>query len=367
MSIVANRPIEEMRAGAGRAFRWWIGELYDAACETAKWLREKRGNTLTVEVGERHWLVRRGRRQIGAIEGGADGREGGFAASLRDLLAREGGAAETVVVVIPPERVLSKTIDLPAGARTQLDRILPFEMSRHFPLGPERVFFAHRVIRRPIAGTVPGTAPLMVEIAAVPRDIVLAIAAELAAARLRVSAFALVPVAGATPLLLPSDPMVQPVGGTRPRRLLLAAVAALALVAILSWPAAQQMRLAAIDREIAALKPKAEIALQARTRQQRETDQAAAITKLRSTRAAMVAVLDRLSRDVPDGAWLLSLSVTGRDVVLDGLAPSAAAIALALEHDPDFAGIVFRSPIARDAASGREHFQLGATLAEAAR
>jgi hypothetical protein len=64
---------------------------------------------------------------------------------------------------------------------------------------------------------------------------------------------------------------------------------------------------------------------------------------------------------LPDGAWLLSLSIIGRDVVLDGLAPSAAAIALALEKSHDVSDIVFRSAITRE-TSGLEHFQLGASL-----
>jgi general secretion pathway protein L len=75
-------------------------------------------------------------------------------------------------------------------------------------------------------------------------------------------------------------------------------------------------------------------------------------------------LLDTLTRDVPDGSWLLSLSINGREVVLDGLSPSAATIALALEHSPNFTNIVFRSPVTREPGNGLEHFQLGATLAE---
>ena len=85
---------------------------------------------------------------------------------------------------------------------------------------------------------------------------------------------------------------------------------------------------------------------------------------MRSGRPPLVGLLDTLTREVPDGSWLLSLSINGREVVLDGLSPSAATIALALERNPGFTGIVFRSPITREPASGLEHFQLGATLAE---
>ena len=46
-----------------------------------------------------------------------------------------------------------------------------------------------------------------------------------------------------------------------------------------------------------------------------------------------------------------SLSVTGRDVVLDGLSPSAAATALALERSRVVTGITFRSPMTRATAT----------------
>jgi Tfp pilus assembly protein PilN len=78
-----------------------------------------------------------------------------------------------------------------------------------------------------------------------------------------------------------------------------------------------------------------------------------------------VRVLDMLSRDLPDGAWLLSLSVSGRDMVMDGLSPSAAEIALALQKSGAFKDIVFRAPVTREAASGLERFQLGAAVVEA--
>jgi general secretion pathway protein L len=135
------------------------------------------------------------------------------------------------------------------------------------------------------------------------------------------------------------------------------------LAALLSWPLAQQAALDAIDRELAALKPRAEAALHAGEAERRAGERSAAILALQSARPPLVAALDALSRDVPDGSWLLSLSISGREVVLDGLSPSAATIALALEKSHDVTGIVFRSAITRE-TSGLEHFQLGATLGE---
>ena len=109
-------------------------------------------------------------------------------------------------------------------------------------------------------------------------------------------------------------------------------------------------------------KPHAEAALRVGEVERRDGERSAAILALRGGRPPLVAALDALSRDVPDGSWLLSLAISGRDVVLDGLAPSAATIALALGKSHDVTAIVFRSPITRE-TSGLEHFQLGATLA----
>jgi Tfp pilus assembly protein PilN len=146
--------------------------------------------------------------------------------------------------------------------------------------------------------------------------------------------------------------------------LLLAAIGVVAVGAAVSWPLAQQAQLSSIERELAQLKPQADAASRAREQQQREAERAASVSTLASGRLPLIRVLDTLSRDIPDGSWLISLSVSGRDVVLDGLSPSAATIALALEHSHAFSTIEFRSPINRDATTGLEHFQIGATMTE---
>jgi general secretion pathway protein L len=184
---------------------------------------------------------------------------------------------------------------------------------------------------------------------------------------LRPAAIAVGAATGAAPLFLPAAAFAAAHPATaRSTRLLGFAVALAALAALVSWPLAQQRAMDGLDREIAALKPGAEAALRAGEGERRAGERNAAMLSLRATRPPLVAAVDTLSRDLPDGAWLLSLSVSGRDVVLDGLAPSAAAIALALEKAGNVSGIVFRAPIAREAA-GLEHFQLGATLNGAAK
>ena len=359
MSIAGNPPLKETgaRAWAGRALGWWVGELralYDAA---ARRLEAASRTTITIEAGERYWILRRGGQSVGHIDWGQED-----VALARENLHHALGAGRNrraVVVEIPPECVLSKVISLPAGAHRELDRILEFEIGRHFPFPAERVFFRHRLLPRGAPGAESG---LPVEIVAVPRETVGAIVDELAAIGVRPSGVAVISAGSETPLFLPGSVLGAP-ATTHVNRPLVIAVGLLALGTLASWPLAQQVRLGAIERETAALKPRAEAALRMREREHKEAERSSAILRLRAGRPSMVAVLDMVTREVPDGSWLLSLSVNGREVVLDGLSPSAATIALALERSGGLTGIVFRSPITREPASGLEHFQLGATLA----
>jgi general secretion pathway protein L len=351
MTIAAHRPLKDARprVWGRRVLEWWLGELRACADDARRYIAIRGRRGITIEAGERYWLLRQGERPVGQID-----TQTGDIAQLRHLLM-PGGQRRPVIIDIPPERTLAKTIVLPPGAKGQLDRVLGFEIARHFPFPAERVYFRHRVIDKGAGGDT-----VTVEVIAVPREIVDDISAALAELELRPAAIAVGAAAG-NPLYLSvatdraAGPAIRVWG-------LAAAVAALAALA--SWPLAQQAELAALDREIAALKPRAEAMLRAGEVERRAGERSASILALRAGRPPLVAALDTLSRDLPDGAWLLSLSISGRDVVLDGLAPSAAAIALALEKSHDVSGIVFRSPITRE-TSGLEHFQLGATLPEA--
>lgn len=352
MTMAANRPLNSARprARVSRALGWWLSELRACRDDVRRFLAVRDKDRIVVEAGERYWLLRQGARPIGQIDAQSDDAD-----ALRRLVSN-GARRQPVIVEIPAERALAKTITLPAGATGQLDRVLGFEIARHFPFPAERVYFRHRVASRDeIAGA------MRVEIVAVPREVVDGVCAALRDAGLRPVAIT-VQGGDAKLLFLPEAALAatrrEP---GRRTRILGGAASAAFLAALASWPLAQQVELAAMDREIAALKPRAEAALKAGEAERSASERSAAIAALGAERPPLVAALDLLSHDLPDGAWLLSLSIGGRDLVMDGLAPSAAAVALALEKSHDVSGIVFRSPITRE-ASGLEHFQLGATL-----
>lgn len=363
MSIFANERLEGVHLHAGRALAWWLGELRSAYADAVRRLMAIAPNTLTIEAGERHWKLRRKERPVGEIDWGSGGAEAGRRA-LRQLTA-QANRPGPILVEIPPERVLSKIIDLPAWARGELDRILSFEIAKHFPFPAERMFYRYRIAGRATGLTASATPSLSVEVVAVPRDVVASIASDLAAAGQRASNIALRAAPSAPALLLGAEAITAPAPRKAGSRLTVTAVIALALVAAVVWPVAQQFRLGEIRREIAMLRPNADAALHSRGQHQRDIDQEDAIARLRAGRPPLIAILDVLSRQVPDGSWLTQLSIAGREIALEGLGPSAASIALSLGRVAQFDAVAFRSPIARDMATGLEHFQLGVTIREA--
>jgi general secretion pathway protein L len=355
MTIAANSPLKGVRSRAAlsRALGWWRGELRGCRDDLRRYAATRGRRSVTIEAGERYWLLRQGQRPIGQIDIHSTD-----AAGLLRLIP-SARRRRPIVVEIPPERALAKIVSFPAAAKHQLGRILGFEIARHFPFPADRVYFQHRIVGEGDEGA----DAIAVEIVAVPCDIVDGICLALGDAGLFPAAIGVAGHADANPMFLPVGAITAARREAPPAtRLLVIALALAGMAALASWPLAQQAELGSLDREIAALKPHAETALRAGEAERRDGERGAAILALRGGRPPLVGALATLSRDVPDGSWLLSLSISGREMVLDGLAPSAATIALALEKSHDVTGIVFRSPITRE-SSGLEHFQLGATLA----
>ena len=353
MSVAADHQTRGAKALVERALQWWLSELRANWHDFAPAAVVGRRDTV-LEAGERYWFLRHRQRPIGQIDRALCDADATQHALRRILDPRRHGG---VTVEIPLERALTKRIMLPAVAERDIDRILRFEIARQFPFPADRVYVRHRVV----SGATAARGTIEVELVAVPREIVAEVLAALRRAELHPRS---VVVAGM------GEPIALPVAASRRKlargeRVLVALLAALVIAALSSPVLHSRLRRAAIEREIGALEPRATAILDARTHAQGAAERMAGPLRLVAARPPLVAVLDGLTRAVPDGSWLQSLSLSGNELVIDGLSPSAATLALALEKSGIFAKVSFRSPITRDAASGLEHFQLSAAIGEA--
>lgn len=252
-------------------------------------------------------------------------------------------AAEAVVLHFPAGAVLCKRLRLPAAAAANLRTVLALEMDRETPFSLDTVWFTYRIAGRERGG-------LAVDLLVVPKRLFAEcqerlealgfaagwISTDTQSGRLR---FAVAPDTSRRALI--------------PSAGLLAAGLALAilLTGLDAWQA--QRNRAALDAAHA------------------QADRALALQRRLNERGAepagrpqLVALLDALTKAIPDGTWLDRLSFDGSSIDISGFAPDAASLLLRLGRSPSFREVHFLGPTVRDAASGREHFQIALSPAE---
>ncbi len=323
-----------------RVLSWWLGEL--AAMLPAR-LRDRRIQRQAVLLTAAEAVVTR------------DGAELGRFHDRRDLARALAGP---VALRLPPGRAVRRMVPLPAAAEDNLRQVLAFEMDRQTPWAAADVVYACRVVARE-----PARRRIEAEMVVAPRVVVeeaLALARRWGVTPDTVEAGEA--AAGGLDLLPP---------GSRRRRdwagRLSAAVVALAVLGVAA------AGLAGIDRrrdaarqlgaQAAALEGRAREAAELRRRLDREDADARFLASRKSAFPPMVAVIDELTRVLPDNAWIGQLEVAGGGIEVIGWSPSATEVVRRMEEAALFHHAEFRSPLLPDPGQGMERFHVAARLA----
>ncbi len=272
-------------------------------------------------------------------------------AALRPAVARR-----RIRIRLPPGALLQRTVELPAAAERELDRILRYEMDRLTPFSPDEVYWSWSILDRDRA-----RARLQVTLR-------LALKATLA------PTLAVLTRAGAIPAALesPDAPGAIPLDPAYPsrarwRRRALAAAslacAALALAAIAIPFLRQTLAAHAIERNIAALRPQVD---QVEALRRRFTSGAAGLSVLAAQRAESgnaLATLAALTQILPDGTFLTELTLRAHALALTGQSTDAARLIPALSADPSIRNPAFSAPVTRNETTHAEGFQIRAEIA----
>jgi general secretion pathway protein L len=321
---------------AAAAWRWWADEMRATVGELGG--RLLGFETRIVEIAADGWILRR------ETPGGV---------SRERVEPERLAAGGSAVVEVAASAALRKTLRLPAAARENLDAVLAFEIGRLTPFAADQVYLRFDIVGRGAGGEIE------VALTVVPREHVDAALARLAALGVAVSA---VCVAG-TPAHerrrcnLAVGPRARSALWTPLNRALLGVLFVAALGAAAAPIVAGHRRAAASERELAALRPLVE---NARAEQERRAQGAARREELAAAAAgglSTVRLLADLTHAVPDGSWLTAFAMNGREVTIDGLSPSAAALPQALEAIEGVARVIYAAPVTRDPQTGRERFQ----------
>ena len=263
----------------------------------------------------------------------------------------------TPVLLLSPTTVLERTISLPQLAPADLEHAVQLEVQASTPFTPEHTVYGFL----PDAPAADGQGQ-RVHLALTSRQ---QCSSALKRAALGAEAEVwLAPVAGTQP---PWRPLVfrgwgegarqRTVRGTQWRMLALLALAALLAAALLVTPTAFA-RLKALQalRTQEDLQRNAAPQMEAREALGRDAQALQSVATVAGERVRLAPVLDMLTEVLPDGAWLNSLNVTGRQFRIMGMADDAAALVQRLNAQPGVQEARLASPATRSSADKKERF-----------
>lgn len=283
---------------------------------------------------------------------------------LPQAIAEIGERGATVALILPWDRLLRHGLTLPAAAEEDLYEAARYEMERRTPFTTADAYHDVAIRRRDTA-----TGQIEADLYVAPRPLVDDTVARLVLAGLR-------PVrAGVADDDDRPDPDINFLPADRVRRRLapgafvavLLGLVTLGLAAtVLIAPVVQKKaQVAAISRDMDSLRKKTREAADLRLEIEQLTGVRGALDRERLKRPAVTAVLNELTRRLPDDTWLNQLRLNGEEMSIFGFTETAPRLIEIIESSPAFAEATFPTPVRPDPKTGKERFHIKFRIAGA--
>lgn len=366
----SSSAVPALSLALSRFLAWWGGEL--TALVPAKlrlWWRESDRIVMLSFHGTRAVFERpTGARmeQIHIVELGTEDPSLHRAEIGRSLL-HAAGTSFRLLLCLPPEQVLRRTLALPLAVEENMRQTLTFEIDRYTPFRPEQVYFDFRVLGRDA-----DRKSLSVELAAVPKSTVDQGVARAATLGLTVDGAVLaddvVQQGGGYHNFLPAVVKARKPSVRLRWRAGMAALTMLLLVALLAIPVWQKRAAAMslIDR-LARAKAAAQEADALRDRLNKLVEEHNFLLDKKWNTPSALLVLEELSKLLPDDTYVARLVFDGKTIEIQGDTASSTSLVETLEASPLFGDVSFKSQIAKIPGTRNDRFHVSAALKAAAK
>lgn len=345
-------------------FRWWGSQL--VACLPERWrtLVEERSESLLLDLRADEVIVWREHadrtNEYARIARNlpADAQSAEFQ-RLRNAIDDPG---VRTVLCIPADRVLQRNLTLPAAAEENIRQVLAFEMDRQTPFKADQIYFDSRVTGRDASGR-----NLLVELVLLPRaqlDQELAAVPPGAAALDGVDAWRGEPGGARRQInLLPAERRARRRDMRLPLNLGLAALVVILL--LFNMDESLTNRAAAVEAMRAEVEKSNDEARQVATLRKTLADSIAGANFLSDKKRNSPltdALLDDLTRRLPEDTYLERLQIDNGQVQLQGQAKEAAKLISLLSNSTCLGDPRLQGQIQPDPRTGKERFQITADL-----
>ena len=338
-------------------FSWWFRELETLRRPLGTALQRK-PPTVSITVLDDQWIVRlhKGGRikEIGRFNFDSDLRAN---RKMHDTFIKSVSNRNVdLKVLLPQHRVLRKVLEMPSVAEPDLRQALLFEIDRQTPFQPESVYFDYRILARQ-----PELKRLTVELTAAPRAFVEEVLKRIHEWGVQPSAVDVLTNAEGSGLglnlLKASDEE------SRQKRSRAATVLTLLVLLLLSAVFYIPVRqLAALDQSLQTKveeeKQTAKQTMTVRGELEQTIKAARFLDERKKSVPSALAVLNELTRALPDNTWLLTFSQNNTEVKISGYSAAAAELISAIDAVPLFTKPAFTSPIVQDPQQKLERFEI---------
>jgi len=343
------------------AWRWWLREFCALLPElpAGQYFPARRRLLLRASPLETEITVVRG-SSVEWKECIAHPAATGSAARLRaQFEAKYRGLAGSATGLLAEETVLRTALRLPRAAGRHLEEAVSYQIERISPFLPSNTLYAVRSQSEDEA-----SGEVNAEVLITAKEFVDAIDERASALGLGVAAFA-IEASGTAGLEMISFASRENLPGGFPLRYraLLAASVFLAGTFLIAPIVSQKRALAAVEEEIAGLKPQAEQAGKLRADREKHLSLLTEAVALKRSTPSPLAVLTKLSAELDDKTFLLDLRLEGAKVTISGVSSDASGLAQRLGTLADFKSVRFQGAVTRDPQTSRDRFTLALELA----
>lgn len=352
-----NGAIQAGRDYASAFFGWWGGELHallPAGVKSALAGSGKRVELAVVDGGYRIRIAGNQRDEGHAYEELITSRAQAASAAA-GIAAREG--ASGVTLVLPQTMCFLRTVEVPRSALKDCRRVLDLDLERATPFRRADVYTSYKVI-----GDTASDQKASVRQYVTKRDLVDPIIADVVKANGRVDAIDMAIGSSGTTVGIN---FIEATDGDRsglraltPTRALSLAAVVLLLLACGQLLYKREGALEEVREQSALLRTQATAVRQALEQSQVSIKDLAAVQALKMKQVPMIAVIEEITRILPDTAWVTDLRVENDIVDISGLAKSGANLLPLFERSPVFGEASLTAPLTFDQREDKERFSL---------
>lgn len=284
-----------------------------------------------------------------------------YLASIGGLL----GASRTVGLRLPNSACFTRPTELPALARRDFAKLLGLDLERSTPFKRGDVLTAFEVDPTPT-----DKGMLKVKHLIVKRRPLEGVLSQIEAAGFNVTRIECLGADGMSPMPVtfegPTETQAEEQPAQGPVRGLALAAVALACSALYLYVDRHESALQSLQANVDRLKVKAQAQRDALGKAQAAFAVVGNVGKLRAETVSKVAVLEELTRILPDTAWVSDVKIDGATVDISGLATSAASLVPLLERSRLFMDAMSTSSFTFDPRDDKERFAIRIRIRNAA-